>query len=195
MTILLPSRPGPQRMTPRLISGRSDSRPAFGSGVQRVSRMGSRYAIEFVMPPMTWADAADWSDIDVEAGTVAMIIPQPGVYVGAPGVSLVDASGQTGSTLAIKGLTPYHVLRKNQWLSLITGGQRFCYRVKTETVADATGDAAVPLQTLLRYPHLNNDVVEIAEPRIEGFCTVAPDAWAMGPDGLVQPSFTIEESE
>ena len=157
--------------------------------------MGSRYAWDFEMPPQRYEAAQDWSDIDSEGETCVMPIPQPGVDTGAPGLPRVNGAGQSGSSIVLDGLTPQYVFRRNWWLSVVTGGQRFCYRGRAEVVANGSGQMTIPLRTMLRVPHADNDVVEIAEPKVEGFVTPAPDAWAMGPDGLVRLAFSIKEVE
>lgn len=193
MSIALPDWPYPAAMTPRLVTGRAELRPAWGGDIQRINRAGSRFAIDVTMPVMRYEDAQDWSDINDETATVTMQIVQPGLDVGAPGITLVKGAGQSGTTLIIDGFTPYHVLRKNQWISVTTGGRLYAYRVKTEVAADGTGEADVVLTTMLRAVHADNDPVEIAEPRIEGFATVPEDAWATNTAGHVALSFTIEE--
>jgi hypothetical protein len=193
MAIDLPSWPYPTKQTPRLVSGRAELRPAFGGDIQRLNRAGSRYAIEYVMPVMRYEDAQDWSDINDETSTVRMRIVQPGLDVGAPGITLVKGASQSGTTLIIDGFTPYHVLRKHQWISVTTGGRLYAYRVKTEVAANSSGEASVVLTTMLRVSPADNDPVEITEPMIEGFATVPDDAWATDTAGHVALSFTIEE--
>jgi len=193
MTLELPTSPYPAQMTPRLISARSDRKSAFGGGTQRMNRMGSRYAIDFVLPPQTYDNATDWGDLTSEGETVSIAIPQPRFDTGAPGSPLVDGAGQSGTTLNIKGLTPQYVVRKRQWLSITTSGRSYAYRAAAEAVADASGDLALTLETMLRTPHGDGNVIELGEPVIEGFPTVPDDAWKVGPDGLVYLSFTIEE--
>jgi hypothetical protein len=193
VAIDLPDYPYPAAMTPRLVTGRAELRPAWGGDIQRLNRAGSRFAIDVTMPVMTYADAQDWSDINDETAMVTMQIVQPGFDTGAPGTPLVNGASQSGTTLAIDGLTPYHVLRKNQWISISTGGRLYAYRVKTEVIASSGGAASVVLTTMLRVSPANNDPVEIAAPRIEGFATVPDDAWSTNTAGHVALSFTIEE--
>jgi hypothetical protein len=193
VAIALPDYPYPAAMTPRLVTGRAELRPAWGGDIQRLNRAGSRFAIDVTMPVMTYADAQDWSGINDQTDTVTMQIVQPGLDTGAPGITLVNGASQSGTTLIIDGFTPYYVLRKNQWISVSTGGRLYAYRVKTEVAADSGGAASVVLTTMLRVSPGNNDPVEITEPRIEGFATVPDDAWATNTAGHVALSFTIEE--
>jgi hypothetical protein len=193
MAITLPTYPQPANMTTRLVTARAGLSPAFGGPMRRINRMGSRHALDIEMPAQTYVDAQDWSGIDSEDDTVLFVIPQPGFDAGAPGTPLVNGAGQSGSSIILDGLTPHYVFRRRQWISIVTGGARYAYRVSAETIVASGGTITLPLTTMLRVSPGNNDVVEVAEPKIEGFATVAEDAWSMGPDGLVRLSFTIEE--
>lgn len=195
MPLTLPARPAPRLMTPRLVSSRNELVPAFGGPTMRNPRMGSRYALDYELPPQTALSAQDWADIDDETDTCVIAIYQPGLDTGAPGAPLVDGASQTGSVLALKGLTPNYIIQKNQWLSVITGGQRFAYRAKDYVVVANDGTVDVPLRTMLRKAHANNDMVEIARPMIEGYVSVPVDAWTVEVDRLVRLSFTITERE
>lgn len=195
MALSLPIWPSPAKMTPRLVTARNDLSPAFGGPTNRFSRMGSRYALDVEMPPMRYIDALDWADLEDEADTCVMLIPQPGLDTGSPGVPRVNGAAQAGSSLILDGLTPHYALRKHQWLTVTTGGQMFNYRAKSAVVADAAGNLTVPLRTMLRVPPANNDVVEIAEPKIQGYVTVTEDAWSVDAAHIVALTFTITERE
>lgn len=195
MPLNLPTNPAPSQVTARPVSARNDLRPAFGGSTQRLLRKGTKYALDVVMPPMPYTTAMDWIDLDDETETVVLKVPQPGLDIGSPGAPQVNGANQTGSTLAIKGLTPGYVIRKGQFLSIMTGGQRFLYRAKAAATANGSALATVTLQTLLRYPPANNDTVEIAEPRIEGFVQANAELWTVDVARLVGLQFTIEERE
>lgn len=193
-SVVLPTSPGFVSMTHRLITTRTENRPAIGTSESRFARMGSRHAFDFETEPLTPEEAMDWSIIETEAGTCVVTIPQIEFDTGTPGVPLVDGAGQSGSTVNLKGLTPQYVVRRGQWLNITTGGLIYLYRAATETIADASGDMALTLQTLLRVPHGDNDPVELAEPQIEGFVTLPEDAWSIsGTERFYQLSFTIKE--
>lgn len=193
MAIDLPDWPYPSRMTPRLVSARADLTPAFGGDVQRIARLGSCYAFDIDLPVMTYGDAQDWSAIDDETATCTLQVVQPGLDTGSPGLSLVNGAGQSGSSLIVDGLTPHYVIRNRQFLHIETGGRLYLYRAKGETVADAAGAATITLETMLRVVHANNDPVELANPRLEGFCTVPEGAWTTDTAGHVALSFMIRE--
>jgi hypothetical protein len=182
-------------ITPTLITARNDLVPSFGGPEQRRNRMGSRYQLKVQLEPMPIEDANEWADLDDEAETCLFVIPQPCIDTGTPGAPRVNGAGQSGSSLVVNGVTPHYALGKNWWISLVSGGQHFCYRVRSEAIADASGNLTIPLRTMLRKPPADNDVVEIAEPRIEGFVTVDEGAWMIDGNHLISLGFTIKERE
>lgn len=192
--LILPERPAPANMSIAMITAKNELTPAIGGDEQELLRKGTRYALTFQMPVMSYLTSMDWDDLMAEGDTVVMRVFQPGFETGAPGAPQVNGGGQAGTTLSIKGLTPYYVVRKGQFLSVITGGQRFLYRAKAETVANGSGVAAISLRTMLRRPHANNDTVEIAQPMVEGFVRGLSD-FAVGTDRLVGLQFTVRERE
>lgn len=196
MPLILPTWPGPSSMTPRPIFTRNETRPASGAGpVGRNLRPGTRWAWDIELPAMSYVESLAWDDLLSEDETVVMEILQPGLVIGAPGAPLINGANQSGRTLNLKGLTPGYVFRKGQWLSLIQNGQRFAYKSSAAATADGSGNMALPLRTMLRVPTLNNAVVEIAQPMVEGWPTVDTDSLTVGVDGLVSPRFTVEERE
>lgn len=195
MTKVLPTLPGAMSFTPRLVTSRSENNPAFGTPDQRFSRMGSRYEFVVSLEPMTEEQAMDWVDLDTEDDTCLLRVPEIEFDTGAPGAPLVDGASPTGTTLPVKGLTPFYPVRKGQWLSIVTDGTRYLYRAAAEAVANVDGEASVLLLTMLRVPHDDGDVIELADPMIEGFVTLGEDAWRIqGDDRLIWLTFTIKEN-
>lgn len=195
MSVLtLPTSPAPANMAIGMVSAKNTLIPAIGGAEQELLRKGSRYALTFSMPPMRYVTSMDWDDLMAEGDTVLMRVFQPGFESGAPGSPRVMGAGQAGSSLIVDGLTPQYPIRKGQFLSIITGGQRFLYRARADVVADADGEATIPLRTMLRRSPADNDIIEIAEPMIEGFIRDLGE-WAVGVDRLVGLRFTVRERE
>lgn len=189
--LVLPTDPAPANMGIAMITAKNVLAPAFGDGEQELLRKGNRYALTFQMPPMRYTKSMDWDDLMAEGDTVVMRVHQPGFDTGAPGTPRVNGAGQSGSALVIDGLTNGYVIRKGQFLSVITQGRRFLYRAKA-SVTVSGGSATVPLRTMLRFPPADNDVVEIAQPMIEGFVRDLGE-WSVGVDRLVGLQFTVRE--
>ncbi len=193
--LVLPTYPGPSSMTPRPISSRNEQRPASQGPVNRYMRPGTRWAWDNVMPPMSYVDSLEWDDLLSESDTVVMNILQPGLDTGEPGLPVVDGAGQIGRTLNLKGLTSGYAFRKGQWISLPVSGQLFAYKVRSAVTVEPDGKVALPLLTLLRLPPANNAVVDVAQPRAEGFATVDTASLEVATDGLVRLRWTLEERE
>ncbi|MGV3579993.1 hypothetical protein [Brevundimonas sp.] len=192
MAILLPSEPAAAMMSIGMVRSANDLSPAFSGADQQLRRKGSRYALTFTMPSMEYVEAMPWmADLGAEGQTVVMDVVQPGLDTGAPGAPLVKGAGQAGAALIIDGLTNGYIIRKGQFFSVVSAGQRYLYQAAA-SVTVAGGQAMVQLQTMLRRPPNDNDVVEIAQPRIEGFVRDYSDP-EVGVDHEVILSFTIRE--
>lgn len=196
MSLALPTSPALFEYEPRIFRSGSELSPATGGPDQRLDRMGDRYALDVTMPPMTYETSRAWSDLDDWLETCTLRIPQPGLTIGSPGTPLINGADQTGRSLILNGLTPGYILRKHQWISILTDGRHYCYRARADATADGSGNLTALLRTMLRVPHADNDPVEIAQPVIEGFVTVAEGAWKIDArDRLIRLRFLIKEVE
>lgn len=179
----------------RLASSRNELRSATGTNLQRIGRKGSRYIAVFECEPMTLDEARDWGDLESEDETVVAHIVQPGVDVGAPGNDVrVNGAGQAGASLILDGLTPNYIIRKRQPLTHVSAtGVRRLYMSAALVVVNASGQATVPLRTMLNAPPADNDVVLLAAPVIEGFPMLEEGSWLIDGNGFVHIRFTVEE--
>lgn len=193
MPLLLPNEPGPASMAIGMVRTSNDLSPAFGGADQQIRRKGSRYALAFTMPPMDYVDAMPWmADLGAEGDTVVMEVYQPGLVIPPAGTPAVNGTGQAGALLSIKGLPAGYVIRKGQFFTLIQQGQRYLYRAAQTATANGSGVVSVPLQTMLRRPPTDGDVVEIEVPKIEGFVRNFDDP-EVEQDHLVILTFTVRE--
>lgn len=194
MALILPSDPAPRRMNMRKVSARNELSPAFGGDSLRLNRKGTKYAADIEFPPMTYDRGNAFTDLDAEADTVVIAVRQPDIDTGAPGAAnLVKGAGQAGSSLLIDGVTPGYIFGKGWYLTHINAGRRRLYRSAAAAVANGDGEITIPLQTLLRFPPADNDVVLLGRPEIEGYVT-GTDMWDVdAEDRLVRISFTITE--
>jgi len=197
MSLTLPTAPPPASMDVGIVSARNSLTAATGGSEQELRRKGSRYALTFAMPPMTYVQAMDWGDLKAEGETVVMRVYQPGLFIGDDagiGTPRIKGGAQIGASVLIDGMMPGYVVRKDQFLSIITGGQRFLYQASAAVAADGAGEMVVPLRHLLRRSPADNDVVEIAQPMIEGFPRDVADV-SVGVERLVYLTFTVRERE
>src|SRR3546814_4183236 len=90
-------------MTPRLLDWGADQAPVPGGPMQRITRLGSRHAVDVQMPPMDYPDAMAWIQRLKRGKTDRVLMPflQPGLSL--TGYTNGTATG-SGSTLAFTGI-------------------------------------------------------------------------------------------
>lgn len=197
MAIVLPTSPAPRWMNFWLVSRRRDLEPTFNGPTSRVRRIGSRWAVDFDFPPMTYDDAMAWiaALTSADGQTVILKMPQPGFDPGTPGSPLVNGAGQLGSVIDLDGFTPSYAARAGQWFNLIIGGQYFLYQVAADTVASADVMTDLPINPMIRKSAADNSAVQFVEPVIEGFLSGRETSWTVDVARHVGLSFTITERE
>lgn len=171
------------------------SEPATGGRRTRIDRMGTRWAWRFETPAMRLEpDGRLWAEKLHRARRLGAIMPlqQPDLNVSAPGLPKVRTATPTGRIVPLKGLTPHYAIKAGYWLSLVVDGQRYLDQVAGQVIADASGNADVELQNLIRTPLSVDDVAEIGIPKIEGALEgLSGGAWVN--DRITSFSFTITE--
>lgn len=193
-SVTLPSTPPPAEFSLGLKTIQLDLRSAMGGNLQRSQRMGSHYEAQVRLPRMTATNARKWLSLRREGGLVKYAIQQPDLEIGAPGIASVNGSGQAGSNLAIKGMTPGYVISQGQAFNHVgSDGLTRIYIARQDTVVTGAGTVVVPLETMLTWPPFNNDPVSFVDVVIEGFATVAPHMWNADVAQHVGLEFSIEE--
>jgi hypothetical protein len=170
--------------------------PPGGGVVQRLSRLGSRWALNVALPPAR-------EGANVRALTMAILTarsagasypwPQPGLVIGTPGSPLVNGAGQAGTALILKSVAANYAFQAGQAISILTGGRRYLHLVTAAATASAGGAVTLSIYPMLRASPANNAPVEVAAPVIEGDITRENFSWAHDPDDFVPLSFRIEE--
>lgn len=195
MAIMLQGLPRTAAYTMRGISAANMLSPAFGGADQRLSRKGSRFALDVTIPALSAAGCGVELVADLlqgEAETVVLAIPEylPAVAYGSP----LAVGVTSGSVLPVKGLVAGASIRKGKFFSIILSGQRFVYMVTASTVANGSGQASVPIWPMLRRPTVADAVIELAAPKIEGFVDPGQE-WSISSLRALGLSFTIKERE
>lgn len=200
--IQLPEWAVPNQVTPTLIDQGFFQRPALGARTTRIERQGNRYAATFGFPPMPPERSRIVVSRLLRAKSEGIRIEWPLLVAqGSPGSSaspgggpMVDGAGQSGKTLALRGLTPHHALREGFWLTLSDeNGARYLHNCGGDVAAGADGRATIALDTALRHPFLDGASVELAAPTIDGFVTGESWEWEIPTDHLIALSVPIEE--
>ena len=196
MPILLPTTPEPcaPYLPPVVVSLRNDVTSMVGGNRQRNNRKGDHYRARFEMEPLSYDQSRKWRSLMKGSDTVVMTIPQPEIDLGTVNATgAVNGAMPLGTTLPADGLGAGAVLRKGQMISIITAGRRWTYALDADVTANGSGQADLLLEVMIRTLHADNDVIEIREPKIEGFADYDDDAWTLDENGFVRLSFEIEE--
>jgi hypothetical protein len=191
----LPSSPAPASAEPALVDFGGDLVPALGGPAQRIERMGSRFRLAVQMPPMRGSAARQWLSRLIRAKQEGGRMPFPlqGFEPGAAGAVKVNGAGQSGRSLVVDGARPNYIFREGQFLSILTGGQHFLHFVTAETLANASGQATLPIEPMLRIAPADNADVHVEQPMIEGFIEGSELPWSMALADFVGLAFTLTE--
>lgn len=190
--IELPASPAPNGMEPALLDYGLIQR---GASSLRVNRAGNRWRIAFSYPPMqpdkarTFTGRLTRAKRDGVKVTLPLIVPQ-----GAPGSTVVDGAGQSGTSLAVRGFNVGYPIKEGFWLTAVgADGAGYLHQV-TETVrADASGEATLTIEPPLRAALANGAAIELAEPWVEGFIDGEEWGWSVPVNRLVSVGFAVEE--
>lgn len=162
-------------------------------------RIGDRWSIDVVTGRLRpEPDGRRWVAALIRSigNDVRMPWPQPGFDVSSPGAFVVDGGAQQGSILQLRGGGPWgYAAREGQFFSLIHGGRRYLKMVTHMAIANSDGDLAVQFWPMLRVIPADGDVIDFADPQIEGVLTGQETGWTLQraqTDGL---KFTITERE
>lgn len=148
--------------------------PPLGGPSQKVDRPGSRSALSFTTPLMSYEpEGRRWSARLRRAQREGALIeiPQPGLVIGNPGAPKVATNIAAGRLVGLSGLTAGYTVREGQWISIIVAGQRYADQVEADATATGGGTVTVTLSNLLRVSLAGGETVEIAAPKIEGWLT------------------------
>lgn len=192
----LPAAPAPQKFKPNLIDFGSWVEAMLGGTPIRINRLGNRYRVTVVMPPMVHADQGREWLADLLRGKsegVRMRYPLSGLVTGPAGSPVVDGSGQLGTSLQVRGVTPNFVFRKGYPLSIKTGGIHRLNFIAAASSASSSGIATLSLVTLQRVTPDDGDSIHYERPYVEGRLLGEEFEWEINLAHHTGLSFAIEE--
>lgn len=194
----LPDYPSPRDITPALIDYGAVLQPSLGGPIQKLNRLGSRFRLNIIMPPMPSGKLGRQWVARLVRGKfdgVRMELPAPSFDPGVPGDIRVNGAGQSGSSLVVDGATPNYIAREGQFFSIETAGTHHLYMVAAETIFNSSGQATVPIAPMLRRQHADNDLCHFGKPMIEGLIMGDEFAWQVAVEHITQIEFAITEAQ
>lgn len=197
MSVLLPTDPAPSDATPSFLDWGGTLRPIFGGTLQKLRRMGDRFALSVNMPPMLSAETGmTWVArlIAARGEGAVMPWPQPGFDTGAPGAPKVAGGGQAGSLLTIDGFTAGYTVREGQFFSFVHGGRRYLHvAAETRTATDGRING-LAIRPMMRVAPASGAICEFAQPMIEGLLMGDEQSWSLSTARTTGLSFGLQET-
>lgn len=165
---------------------------AFNTNVQHFVRLGRKWTFSLTLRAMSHGEARQFWMLHANEPVLCDIVQReaPTINEGTP---LVDGAGQLGSTLNVDGLTVGETIEAGRFISIVTNSRRYVYQVTADATASGVGEAALSIQPPLRVIPNNNDTVEIAAPKVEGYVSGFRGFGGAPNGGVAETSFTIEE--
>jgi hypothetical protein len=172
------------------------NRPSSGAPAQRYDRLGSRYSMEFELPPLPGdvARVVKARLTKAKRDGLRMPVPLMGGQQGSPGAAVVDGTDSVGTLLKLRGLTPGWFAREGFWLNVTDAdGALYLHDIAEPVRAASDGTAELTLGIPLRCVLADGAAVRIANPVIEGLVT-SEVGWSDPVGRIVSGiAFTVEE--
>ncbi len=197
MSVALPSHPAPVAAEPSYIDWGGVLRPVFGGALQKLRRLGDRFALAVELPPLDNVELGmAWISALIAARREGAIMnwPLAGFRPGVTGFPVVFGAGNAGSQLPITGLAPGYPVRPGQFFSIIHGGRRYLHEAEAAVTANGNGSVILPIAPMLRISPSDGAVCEFAMPKIEGLLDGDRQSWTLDVALNVGLSFTIMEA-
>ncbi len=198
MTVSLPSSPAPNGATPVLRDFGGVLTPFLGGPEQRLNRLGTRFGIEVSMPPMPSGDTGRLFVsrlLQARSARLLMNWPLLDFDPGNPGAPKISATTASGSILPLKGLTAGYTGKEGQFFSIIHAGRRYLHMLTADFTADGAGNATAAIFPMLRVGLSVNDVLEMAQPIIEGHVLPGDElSWKMSLERHIGLGFSVMEA-
>nr|WP_047166907.1 hypothetical protein [Sphingomonas sp. Y57] len=197
MAILIPAYPGPASAVPGYLDWGGVISSPLGGVDQKLNRLGDRFTIDVTMNTMPTAeDATAWVAALIQAQKDGGIFPWPqAISVNGSGDAVIDGPGQAGTTLKLRGLSSGRTFLRGQFISVVHGGRRYLHIIAAAGVANGSGKVSLLVEPMLRVAYSDGAVVEIDEPKIEGFLEGNRRDWTIDVAMNIGLQFRITEAE
>lgn len=197
MSVLIPSSPGPSSVNPGYLDWGGVLRSPLGGVDQKLNRLGDRFTIDVTMNTMeSDDDAAAWLAALIRGKKEGAIFPWPqNIEIEGAGDLAVDGANQTGTSLNVRNASAGRPFKAGQMFSVIHGGRHYLHMIIEPTVANGTGRATFSVEPMMRAQYASGAVIEIDEPKIEGFTEGNSQDWSMDVARNLGIQFRITEAE
>lgn len=198
MSVTLPTTVRPSHAKLYLRRAGRDLTPANLGPVQRLARLGTRFAADLVYPPMTkvQAEALIGALVDVDTQGTTLVVELPmGPLAASLGTPLVNGASQSGSTLNADGFTASVAIPVGTPFSVVASSRNWLHMTRQAISANGSGVAALPIGPMLRASPADNAALTFAAPKLEGFIDGNELPWDVDTAMLYGLAFTVFENE
>lgn len=174
MTIILPSTPGMRRGSPRYIDTGIEQRTPTGAVITRIDRGGSHWACDFELPPMMPDVARVFGARLARAKAEGIRVPWllMGVSQGSPGLTVVNGSGASGTSLPVRSGTASYQAKEGFWLNVVdSDGVHYLHQVQADVTLNGSGAGTLSVWPPLRATLADGNLIVLDAPKIEGLVT------------------------
>jgi hypothetical protein len=187
MAIAIPTLPAGSSTTISLKSSAVDQAPYNGGRVQRVARLGDRWSYSVDLRPMYSLQSQPLIAILLQGLSATVLCPVIVAGVDLRGQTDVTAASGAGKSIVVSGSMAKKTV--GQFFSLVSGGVRYLHQIT------AINGQTISFLPTLKVKVSGGEVLEFAQPKIEGFLEGSEQSWAVGLVGNVGLSFKINEAQ
>ena len=197
MSVSLPALPDLAQVSARLVDFQSVLTPILGGPVQTIQRLGARFAVDVMLPPLEPVDAATFLAARMKAraenDTLTLAWPQAEVWSVIGGSPVVNGAGQAGARLHISGLSAGQTIPAGRFFSFVAGGRNYLHMTTLAVTANGSGQVQLHVAPLLRAAPANAAAHNFSAPIVEGLLT-GPVEWSLERLRWTSTAFTLSEN-
>lgn len=175
----------------------SHQEPETGGEVTRVSRLGNRTGVNVTLAPMLPDEGRIVVNRLIRAKSEGLRLKwfMNEFDAGNVGAPRVNGAGQGGRVLNIDGLPANYQFKEGQPFSIFQNNRNFIYFVGVDINANASGQIALPISPMIREPTVNNAVINLSQPMIDGYIQGNSTDWEISLAHHTNTLFSIMENK
>lgn len=196
----LPISPAPARYKVTAIDFGATLTPPLGGADQRINRPGSKFSVEFTMPPMFNKEEGRLFTTRLMRGQrqgARLPFPLGGIEPGVASTQVTPklfGAAQTGTTINLYHFVGGYQVQEGQPFSIedAAGNHYLHFAAETRT-AQANGTMSLLIEPGIREIFPTATACHFEEPMIQGLCEGDAKEWDVSVEKILGIVFTIRE--
>ncbi len=185
MAVVIPPHPA-MSTNIQLTSSSVDQKSILGGPTQRVARLGDKWSYTVDLRPMHAWQSRPLIVRLLQGLSDRVLCPVMVSGIDLRGQTDLNAVSGAGRSIVVTGSTTGK--SEGQFFSLVKDGVRYLHMVVS------AADNALTFMPALKVQITGGEILEFAEPKIEGFLSGNEQGWTTGMVGNVGMTFRIEEA-